>query len=108
TGPGLEGHILELIGCRKVLDLKYDLVSCLSAFAWEQVVDTPPDHVVDQAVMGVLTNWFGGDVSTISEHCDGISDLKYLVELVADIEHCDADARETADHVKQQRNLRRR
>ena len=56
------------------------------AGAREEVVDVPPDHVLDQAVMGVLADGPGRDVAAVAEHGDAVGDLEDLVELVGDVE----------------------
>jgi hypothetical protein len=55
---------------------------------------------VDQGVLGVGIARFRRDVSTVPQDCDRVRDGEDLLELVANIEDCDAKAGEATDNGK--------
>jgi hypothetical protein len=105
AGPGFERDVLELVGGGESIDLDDDVAARRTALAREQVFDAAADHVLDQRVRRMLGNRLGGYVPAIAEHRDGISDLEYLIDLVADVEHGDADAGQAPNDVEQQRDF---
>ena len=105
---GLERDVTQLGVGREPGNRERYLVRGGTAGAREEIVDAPPDHVLDQACMGMVADRPGRNMSAVAEDGHAVGDCEDLVELVGDVEDRNPKGGQAPDDGEEKRDLVRR